>query len=275
MIGYTDGDATSRTIDAEGWLHTGDLGRIDKQGAARDRRAPEGRGHLADRRERVPRRRREAPRQGDARVGARGRGRRSARQRAARMPCRLRGRTATRRAAALRRAVDELPPGQRPTIVHLYDAPLPRTATRKVKREEVRAILRRMIAATARPEDGGRGEPGAPRDRRREGHRGRGGDDARVAAGRARVRLAAADGAARGPRGALRRASIRSACRPARPSPTSRSSCARSTSRAPRLRGRGPATPTRPTAPPSCCPSRFSKSARRSSASSRTSSTAR
>jgi long-chain acyl-CoA synthetase len=34
----------------------------------------------------------------------------------------------------------------------LYDASLPRTATRKVKREEVRAILRRMIAASARAE---------------------------------------------------------------------------------------------------------------------------
>src|ERR1019366_1935238 len=55
--------------------------------------------------------------------------------------------------SSLRRAIDELPFGQRPTIVHLYDAPLPRTATRKVKREEVRAILRRMIAATTRSDD--------------------------------------------------------------------------------------------------------------------------
>jgi long-chain acyl-CoA synthetase len=38
--------------------------------------------------------------------------------------------------------------------MHLYDAPLPRTATKKVKRKEARALLERMIAATARPESG-------------------------------------------------------------------------------------------------------------------------
>jgi long-chain acyl-CoA synthetase len=39
-------------------------------------------------------------------------------------------------------------------VVHLYEAALPRTATRKVKRDEVRAILRRLIAASAPVEDG-------------------------------------------------------------------------------------------------------------------------
>ena len=33
MIGYNDNpEATAKTIDAEGWLHTGDLGRMDKRG---------------------------------------------------------------------------------------------------------------------------------------------------------------------------------------------------------------------------------------------------
>src|SRR4029079_4202328 len=56
--------------------------------------------------------------------------------------------------ASLRAAVSKLPYGKQPTIMHLYDAPLPRTATKKVKRKEARAILERMIQATSRPENG-------------------------------------------------------------------------------------------------------------------------
>jgi long-chain acyl-CoA synthetase len=41
----------------------------------------------------------------------------------------------------------------------LYDAPLPRTATRKVKREEVRSIVRRMVTASARAADGAGASP--------------------------------------------------------------------------------------------------------------------
>jgi long-chain acyl-CoA synthetase len=43
----------------------------------------------------------------------------------------------------------KLPFGKQPAIVHLYEAPLPRTATRKVKRTEVKEILGRVILATA------------------------------------------------------------------------------------------------------------------------------
>ena len=44
--------------------------------------------------------------------------------------------------------------------MHLYDAPLPRTATRKVKRDEVRAILERIVAAhDARPRTASRRAP--------------------------------------------------------------------------------------------------------------------
>jgi long-chain acyl-CoA synthetase len=57
--------------------------------------------------------------------------------------------------ASLRRAIENLPFGQRPSVVHLYEAALPRTATRKVVRDAVRAILQRMIAAAAAAEDMG------------------------------------------------------------------------------------------------------------------------
>ena len=61
---------------------------------------------------------------------------------------------------ALRDAMQKLPKGQQPTIVHLYDADLPRTATRKVKRKEVAGILERLSAAIAAPKV----EPGASRN---------------------------------------------------------------------------------------------------------------
>ena len=36
MLGYNDDpEATARTVDAEGWLHTGDLGTIDARGFVR------------------------------------------------------------------------------------------------------------------------------------------------------------------------------------------------------------------------------------------------
>ncbi len=153
MIGYTDGDATSRTIDAEGWLHTGDLGRIDKKGrleiVGRLKDvviSPTGENVYPDD---VENRLGEIEHVSEvAVVGVEVRGS----ERLACLAVSDGDRDAAR--AALRRAVDDLPPGQRPAIVHLSEAALPRTATRKVKREEVRAILRRMIAATARPEDG-------------------------------------------------------------------------------------------------------------------------
>jgi len=158
MIGYTDGDATTRTIDAEGWLHTGDLGRIDKKGrleiVGRLKDvviSPTGENVYPDD---VEKRLGKVEHVSEiAVVGVEVRGS----ERLACLAVSEGDRDAAR--ASLRRAIDDLPPGQRPTIVHLYDAPLPRTATRKVKREEVRAILRRMIAATARPEDGVEASP--------------------------------------------------------------------------------------------------------------------
>jgi long-chain acyl-CoA synthetase len=151
MAGYTDEEATRRTIDADGWLHTGDLGRIDRKGrleiAGRLKDvviSPTGENVYPDD---VEKRLGDVPMVAElAVVGVEVRG-------SERLACLAvpKGEREVAR-ASLRRAIDELPPGQRPTIVHLYDAPLPRTATRKVKREEVRAVVRRMVAATTRPE---------------------------------------------------------------------------------------------------------------------------
>ncbi len=49
---------------------------------------------------------------------------------------------------ALRKAARKLPVAQRPALSYLVDAPLPRTATRKVKRREVRDLLERIHETT-------------------------------------------------------------------------------------------------------------------------------
>jgi long-chain acyl-CoA synthetase len=168
MVGYTDADATRSAIDAEGWLHTGDLGRIDKKGRL------EIIGRLKDvvisptgenvYPEDVERRLGDVPHVAElAIVGVEVRG-------GERLACLAvpageddRATRNERARAALRKATGELPPALRPTIVHLYEAALPRTATRKVKRDAVRGILRRMIAASARAEEGANGGAGLAR----------------------------------------------------------------------------------------------------------------
>jgi long-chain acyl-CoA synthetase len=158
MVGYTDEQATRQAIDAEGWLHTGDLGRIDRRGRL------EIIGRLKDvvisptgenvYPEDVERRLVGVPRIAElAVVGVDVRGEE-------RLACLAvpegeskNGRSGHAR-EALRSAIEGLPPSQRPAIVHLYEAALPRTATRKVKRDEVRAIVARLVAASTRPENG-------------------------------------------------------------------------------------------------------------------------
>jgi long-chain acyl-CoA synthetase len=175
MVGYTDPAATREAIDPEGWLHTGDVGRIDKKGRLEILGrlkdvviAPNGENLYPDDIERrlgavahvaelaivgvdlrggerlaclaVP-----VAAHGGAQDRALGGAQDKADDRANRND---------RARAALRAAIDALPPAQRPAILHLYEAPLPRTATRKVKRDEVRAILTRLATASARPENG-------------------------------------------------------------------------------------------------------------------------
>lgn len=64
---------------------------------------------------------------------------------------------------SLRSAFEKLPTHCRPRIVQLYDVELPKTATRKVKRGEVQRILRRLQEASAPPSiDVGRSEGNLP-----------------------------------------------------------------------------------------------------------------
>ncbi len=156
MIGYTDEGATRATIDAEGWLHTGDLGRMDPRGrlAIVGRLkdviiSPTGENVYPDD---VEDRLGAVPHVAElAVVGVDVAG-------AERVACVAvaaaddqvdRGERDERARASLRSAIERLPLAQRPTVVHLVESPLPRTATRKVKRDEVRAVLHRVIAARA------------------------------------------------------------------------------------------------------------------------------
>ena len=157
MQGYFgNDDATAMTIDEEGWLHTGDMGRIDHN----DRLFLVGRSKevvVSSSGENIYLDDVEAvlgtlplieeyvlvgltdPRGGErlgmlakAKVG--------------------RGHAEARR--AILDEVAKLPAHQRPSVVQLVDAPLPRTATRKIQRKDSRKILEKIIAAKPRQKRG-------------------------------------------------------------------------------------------------------------------------
>jgi len=160
MAGYTDLDATKLAVDESGYLHTGDLGKIDRKGnlvlvgrvkdvivtATGENVYPDDVEQMLGKIIHIE----ElvvvgvTGRSGDERVGCLA------------VPEQATGvhrKTRFDRARkALFDAVAKLPYGKQPTVVHLYDAPLPRTATRKVKRNEARKVLERMILATTHPE---------------------------------------------------------------------------------------------------------------------------
>ncbi|MBK8942198.1 MAG: AMP-binding protein [Polyangiaceae bacterium] len=165
MKGYEGNpDATAQVLDADGWLHTGDLGKLDKRGrltiVGRSKEVivgPSGENVYPDDVETllatidgikelsivgIP------DGQGGERVGclavpAAG---------ADDEPPSVRSSRRDKAHKALREAFERLPRVARPTIVHFIDADLPRTATRKVKRSEVRDVLKKLADASASAE---------------------------------------------------------------------------------------------------------------------------
>jgi len=162
MAGYTDAEATREVKTDDGWLRTGDLGKLDRSGRlvlvgrVKDVVVTStGENVYPDDVERMLGKIAHIEELAIVGVTGRSGGERigclavpeadDGVDRAARLE---------RAQKALREAVSKLPYGKQPTIMHLYDAPLPRTATRKVKRTEARKMLERMILATSRPEEG-------------------------------------------------------------------------------------------------------------------------
>jgi len=165
MQGYFHNDAaTKAVIDADGWLHTGDLGKLDARGrlvlSGRSKEvivAANGENVYPDDVEEMighPKYVDELSvlgvKRGDTEVVAciavpeleDGLSREMSHERALR---------------SLKDAFAELPRHCQPAIVQLYDAELPKTATRKVKRSEVRAILERLRVASRPPAADGDG----------------------------------------------------------------------------------------------------------------------
>jgi long-chain acyl-CoA synthetase len=159
MLGYAGGVAPE-TVDEDGWLRTGDLGRIDRKGRL----------EIVGRTKDVvisPTGENVYPEDVERRLGAvryvselaivgielRGGERLACLAVAADDDTVSRPARVDRARGELRRAIDELPAPQRPAVVHFYEAALPRTATRKVKRDAVREILVRMVSASAPREE--------------------------------------------------------------------------------------------------------------------------
>ncbi|MCA9598686.1 MAG: AMP-binding protein [Myxococcales bacterium] len=160
MLGYSDDEETTRrVIDSEGWLHTGDLGKLDKKGnlviVGREKDTI-----VTSSGENV------YPDDVEARIGSvehvvelaivgasdgRGGERVACVAVVAKDEGGSRGERHARAKRALDRALSKLPVVQRPSVVTLVDGELPRTATRKVKRREVQRLVERVAPLSERP----------------------------------------------------------------------------------------------------------------------------
>jgi long-chain acyl-CoA synthetase len=156
MAGYTDPSATARTLTPDGWLKTGDLGKLDKKGrlslSGRNDDViigPAGENIYPDDLEALIGTVPEVAELAIVRMVVDG---------TPRVACLAvpeagdddRATRHERAMASLRGAFERLPFGKRPAIVHLQDGKLPRTATRKVKRPEVAEILGRLVATASK-----------------------------------------------------------------------------------------------------------------------------
>ncbi len=166
MKGYVDDPrATSMALDDEGWLHTGDLGKLDTKGrlviVGRNKDVivgPSGENVYPDDVENLL-----AGVEGVQELCIVGLPDGSGGERVACLAVpsggggedapRTRGERHARATENLRAAFEKLPRVAKPTVVQLWDLELPRTATRKVRRPEVRAILEKLASAAELPPD--------------------------------------------------------------------------------------------------------------------------
>ncbi|MBK9261584.1 MAG: AMP-binding protein [Polyangiaceae bacterium] len=171
MLGYAGNEeATAATIDADGWLHTGDLGKFDKRGqlviVGRKKDVivtTSGENVYPDDVENMlggtPHVRELAivgidDGQGGERVACLAvpeRDESEGSDDTDKKPSPSRAERHERAMKALRDAFQSLPKAAQPSVVHLWDHDLPRTATRKVKRNEVKTVLARLANASATP----------------------------------------------------------------------------------------------------------------------------
>jgi long-chain acyl-CoA synthetase len=167
MVGYADdAEATAQAIDAEGWLHTGDLGKLDDRGqlvivgrqkdvvvtSSGENVYPDDVETLLGKLDGV----KELAIVGidDGKGGERvaclavPEGEPEADLSFNALPPPSRAERHERALTALREAFVRLPRTAQPAVVHLWEADLPRTATRKVKRAEVKVVLAKLASAT-------------------------------------------------------------------------------------------------------------------------------